>query len=377
MSEIISYEIKKIIQKPFNRIILLIFVLICISSYLTEVDPFGKNLKIVDQNGEFLEGRDAIEFNRMQSKKYYGELSDKKILLIENEFELNMNMYLEVISKAQSWEYTTIYQDIKSINKNPNIQLIKSVSDSVKGDQRYLNTDEVIIGCPRIWGGTFNSLQRCFVFLGIVLIILIAPIFSEEYQSGMAEILLVSSLGRIKNGLVLYKILTALILSTILSLLVIVFNLIASIGLNGLYGMDCTIQLMHPYWFSSVNEIYSVFDALLWGNFISLISMYLIVLLSIFVSVANSKPYHAIIKMLALYLLPAILLQYYPNNLVKILFPLIQIDTKSVLLVGGFSLLGLNVPFGMIAIIEAVLLFVIFSSWILRIFKKQQFFLDT
>lgn len=65
MFEIIRYEVINTVNKPFSKIIMLVFILASISLYMTEVDPLGWNLNVVNEIGEVLDGRDAVAYNKV------------------------------------------------------------------------------------------------------------------------------------------------------------------------------------------------------------------------------------------------------------------------------------------------------------------------
>lgn len=88
----------------------------------------------------------------------------------------------------------------------------------------------------------------------IIVGIVIAPLFSEDKQTKMNEIILSTKLGR--NKLTFYRILTALLTTTIIYILgVIIFSIII-FSIFGIKGGNLYIQSGAGYWFSPYNITY-------------------------------------------------------------------------------------------------------------------------
>lgn len=369
MNQIIRYELYKISQKKINRVIVLIMFLLCVITYITEVDPFGKEMRIASSDGKVLTGKKAIEFDKEVANKYKGELSVVKLQNIYNEFTLSREEFLEISGKHVQWKYNTIYESVK-----PYFYLygIGENNYSDKNISFNLTLDQIVIGYSQLWGSTINSMQHSFVFLGIVLIILISPLFSEEYSSGTVELLLVSSLGKQRKGIIQGKVLASVIVCGVLSILIIAVNFISTIFLVGGKGFDCTIQTVYSCNFKNIAGNYKVWQILIISFLLYLSSMYIITFLTIIVSSYNRTSYNTLIKTIAFYLAPAIFHNYISLPFITILTPIVQTDIRSILMIGSVNILGIKVMIIWIILIEAIFVFGVCKAIVFKKFSQYQ-----
>ena len=106
-----------------------------------------------------------------------------------------------------------------------------SVSD-VFGDE------EIKIGYINGWLNTSQNMVKVFIVLSLIIILLIAPVFSSEY-SGVDNIILTSRYGKTKCAAA--KVTASLLASIFITLFVSAFNLIVAFAVYGKEGLDCSI----------------------------------------------------------------------------------------------------------------------------------------
>ena len=106
-----------------------------------------------------------------------------------------------------------------------------SVSD-VFGD------GEIKIGYINGWLNTSQNMVKVFIVLSLIIILLIAPVFSGEY-SGVDNIILTSRYGKTKCAAA--KVTASLLASIFITFFVSAFNLIFAFAVYGKEGLDCSI----------------------------------------------------------------------------------------------------------------------------------------
>ena len=106
-----------------------------------------------------------------------------------------------------------------------------SVSD-VFGD------GEIKIGYINGWLNTSQNMVKVFIVLSLIIMLLIAPVFSGEY-SGVDNIILTSRYGKTRCAAA--KVTASLLASIFITFLVSAFNLIFAFAVYGKEGLDCSI----------------------------------------------------------------------------------------------------------------------------------------
>ena len=81
-------------------------------------------------------------------------------------------------------------------------------------------------------------MAKIFIVLSLVIILLIAPVFSGEY-GGVDNIILTSKYGKTKCATA--KVLASLLSAVFITTLVVIFNLLIAVAIYGTEGLDCSI----------------------------------------------------------------------------------------------------------------------------------------
>ena len=85
---------------------------------------------------------------------------------------------------------------------------------------------------------TSQNMAKIFIVLSLVIILLIAPVFSGEY-GGVDNIILTSKYGKTKCATA--KVLASLLSAVFITTLVVIFNLLIAVAIYGTEGLDCSI----------------------------------------------------------------------------------------------------------------------------------------
>lgn len=225
MKTLIKFELRKILTKRFSLIsiaVILLFSLILAFSTFQGMHAFdGKNA----EGG----GKSAVEIDKAIAAKYEGILTDEKVQKIMTEFKptydlQGMNakyLYLNALQSATFSRFSDMDGNWNGL----------SVSD-VFGDE------EIKIGYINGWLNTSQNMVKVFIVLSLIIMLLIAPVFSGEY-SGVDNIILTSRYGKTRCAAA--KVTASLLASIFITFLVSAFNLIFAFAVYGKEGLDCSI----------------------------------------------------------------------------------------------------------------------------------------
>lgn len=225
MKTLIKFELRKILTKQFSLIsiaVILLFSFILVFSSFQGMHAFdGKST----EGG----GKSAVAIDKAIAAKYEGILTDEKVQKIMTEFKptydlQGMNakyLYLNALQSATFSRFSDMDGNWNGL----------SVSD-VFGD------GEIKIGYINGWLNTSQNMVKVFIVLSLIIILLIAPVFSGEY-SGVDNIILTSRYGKTKCAAA--KVTASLLASIFITLFVSAFNLIFAFAVYGKEGLDCSI----------------------------------------------------------------------------------------------------------------------------------------
>lgn len=234
---ILRYEIKKLfINKVAILIIIALTILPAITNYFNEVN-YNKTIASVNDVYELeeqYEGKiDEVYFNKNADK--LDLIKNKEQFQIANKDEQFYFDYYNAIKNLNTYEGKT-KQPVDSISSLKE-QLERMDENKEDGTYYYKNTKKkyemmLSAGEPKFyfargWNDFFsNTSKTASFFIGMIILLLVSSIFSNEYSSGMDSLILSSKNGRAK--IVKYK----LAASTIFSIsLIIFYNIIQFISI--------------------------------------------------------------------------------------------------------------------------------------------------
>lgn len=225
MKRLILFELRKIFSKRLAMIaligILLFSALLSFSTY--------QNKYAFDQNIGEGSGKTAVEIDKKIAAKYEGILTDEKVQQMLADFA--------PVSDLHGLNAAYVYQNamqsaafVRFSDQNGNWNGL-SVSD-VFGDE------EIKIGYVDGWLSTSRNMVRTFVALALAVILMIAPIFSGEYE-GVDNIILTSKYGKTKCATA--KVVAGILTAFLTTALAAAFNLLLALVFYGTEGLDCSI----------------------------------------------------------------------------------------------------------------------------------------
>ena len=225
MKKLILFELRKVFSKRLSLIalvgILLFSVLISFSTYQNKYAFDGVNAE-----GS---GKTAVEIDKGIAAKYEGILTDEKVQQMMSDFAPTSDLHgLSAIYVYQNAMQSAAFSRFSDKEGNWNGL---SVSD-------VFGNEEIKIGYVDGWLSTSRNMVRVFVALALAVIIMLAPIFSGEYE-GVDNIILTSKYGKTKCATA--KVAAGILTAILTTALVAAFNLLLALIFYGTEGLDCSI----------------------------------------------------------------------------------------------------------------------------------------
>lgn len=209
------------------------------------------------------------------------------------------------------------------------------------------------------------------VILGAVIIILLSPVFSQEYGNHTDSLVLSAKYG--KSKLITAKILSAFVFTTVLYLSFAIFNSALYAAVYGLRGYNCNIQIDGLYYESpyALNFLQFYMVILCLG----LIGSLLLTAITLFVSTKGKTPFACVIVSAVILYIPAIDLSeisLITDKMLK-LFPFNVINTSGSFEIGTlYNIFGKMLVQPVMMVIVAILVSALLVPFTVRIFKNHQ-----
>ena len=188
-----------------------------------------QNKYAFDQNIGEGTGKTAVEIDKEIAAKYKGILTDEKVQQLMSDFAPTSDLHgLSAIYVYQNAMQSAAFSRFSDEEGKWNGL---SVSD-------VFGNEEIKIGYVDGWLSTSRNMVRVFVALALAVIIMLAPIFSGEYE-GVDNIILTSKYGKTKCATA--KVVAGIITAVFTTTLVAAFNLLFAFVFYGTEGLDCSI----------------------------------------------------------------------------------------------------------------------------------------
>lgn len=282
----LKYEIKKLIMKK-SAIVSFIFLAIWLIGSIVFV--INSTTWADEKSTQIINGFDAIKSARQSKSQWNGLLTEDIIAKVINlNSSINNNKEYQNIDGGLSnsgYVQTQPYSDIRSIINNSycdfstydyymidslvaddssvfysnRINSIKSwLEDNQEASRLSEREKEFIIESAMSlktpfyysymdgWNNVLNYITMILMVVILVVCIILAPIFSGEYQTGSDSIILSSKYGRSK--VIKAKILSAYIITTIIYLICTILFCGIILFIYGIDGYNCPIQINDYNW---------------------------------------------------------------------------------------------------------------------------------
>ena len=356
MKKLIYFELRKIFSKRLSMVtligILLFSALLSFSTY--------QNKYAFDQNAGEGSGKAAVEIDKEIAAKYEGILTDKKVQQMMSDFAPTSDLHgLSAIYVYQNAMQSAAFSRFSDKEGNWNGL---SVSD-------VFGNEEIKIGYVDGWLSTSRNMVRVFVALALAVIIMLAPIFSGEYE-GVDNIILTSKYGKTKCATA--KVVAGILTAILTTALIVAFNLFLARAFYGTEGLNCSILFAPSEYVEAFIPFNITCGTLLKYQILLAFTCTLSVTgITLFLSAISKNQIVALVAAMAIFLFPVLLPITEVNPLFRLvgLLPVYHVLAVSLLSVEQMS----NGMLYAIWAIPAALLFLGVGAGISRrVFAKHQ-----
>ena len=225
MKKLILFELRIVFSK---RLALIALIGIILFSALLSFSTFQNKYAFDPNIGEGT-GKTAVEIDKEIAAKYEGILTDEKVQQMMSDFAPTSDLHgLSAIYVYQNAMQSAAFSRFSDKEGNWNGLSISDV----------FGNEEIKIGYVDGWLSTSKNMVRVFIVLALAVIIMLAPIFSGEYE-GVDNIILTSKYGKTKCATA--KVAAGILTAILTTALVAAFNLLLALIFYGTEGLDCSI----------------------------------------------------------------------------------------------------------------------------------------
>ncbi|PXV91557.1 ABC-2 family transporter [Lachnotalea glycerini] len=349
---ILKYEIKKILSKKGTLIALLVLLIITVCSILYTIHYPSWD---IDDNTT-IHGIKAIKMAKQEKSKNNAIITEDVVSSIINEYKVISNNSIDGTLSAEGWLKIQYIDDLVVLVDNSygsfhdfNYYLCGQLSTSqsnqfyqnrIKQIKEWANSDEndalrytekereyFIHSAETLetpfaysymdgWKEIFNGGALVLFCVMLVLCIIIAPVFCNEYQSGMDNILMSSQYGRSKVAYA--KVFSSYIITTVVYWSSVLLYNLSVLLVYGTDGANCIIQTNRGFW----KSFYHLTNIQALGVSLGLayLGSLLMVSLTMFISSKAKTTFEAIIIPFVVLLIPPMInTRYMPKIVIDIL----------------------------------------------------------
>lgn len=340
MKQLIKFEFSKLIKKKLVLIVIGIFAILYATMLWSWI--FG-NEWAVTQDGEQLFGAEAEAYNTEITNRFAGPLTDEKVQEILAAFPRTDGMTTGDVSNNTYYPVANLFAERDGTWNGKTVQEVFPEFD-----------EPPVLGMSSRWESFLYSMMYLVLMSGILVVIIVSPVFSDEYTSGMDALILTSRYG--KRRCVLAKVFSAFCFSITMEAVILLIGFMMFCAGRGLAGWDTDIQLSEMMVFSRIRQPLKCCEAALMTAFLAMMSTITVTGLTLLFSVLCPTSFVSIILAAVTYLAPMFMS---PGSeaarRILILFPANSISISGVMTAGGIPAAGLMIPLTiMVGIIAAV-----------------------
>lgn len=225
MKILIQFELRKILMK---RLSILSIAAVLAFSFILAFST-RQNMYAFDASGREGSGQDAIEIDKSIAAKYAGILTDEKVQRMMADFRPRSDLH---------------GMNAKYLYQNATQSAVFARFSNMDGDYNGLSVSDVFggeavqAGYTAGWLQTSQNLTKIFLVLSLLIILMVAPVFSGEYDSAQ-PLLLTSRYGKTKC--MAAKAAASLLTALLVTGLAAAFNFAMALFIYGNEGLGCSI----------------------------------------------------------------------------------------------------------------------------------------
>lgn len=374
MRELIQFEVNKLLRKPLVWVMLAGTVLFMVVMEYSWVIPGLAGVQ-EEVNGQrvILKGVEGIRRNKEIAALFYGPVTDEKIQTIIETYDMP-DSFWEAYSLApdreRNYAHNLIYDTLSSygftnMDGSYSGTTVEEVFDNLAPD--------IVLGYSTGWECTVYLLIYTFLTWGCVIVIIVSPVFSEEYTKHMDALILTGSSGR--KQCTEAKVIASFLVAVAGSVIIIAAATLLMLAAHGTTGYDASVQLAELGIFKNTpyiltwRQAYGLACIAWFGGILVLTSIVLVV------SALAKSSFSALVIAFSIYVIPLFLPWYiFPKwlELAGYLLPITQMQLLRLFPQDLLSVGGLAFPPVYLALPVTLLALLIGIPWAKRSFANHQ-----
>ena len=372
MWELIGFEITKLLRKPLVWASLAGMLFLMFLMAYNWIIP-GHAAVQEEVNGQWITWEDfeGIKRNKEIAEQFSGPLTTEKVqdiietYVFSNEILLSRGLDPD---RQKHYTHNSMYQLFYEFEKMDGSYNGATVEEVYGGPAK-----DLILGYYDGWESTVYALMPSFMVWGCVIVIILTPLFADEYTRRTDALILTGKRGR--NYCSLAKIIAAYVVSLAGSLILLGFFALAMLVAHGTTGFYTSVQLgsldmfLDTPYLMTWGQMFACTSMLLLGATVVLISLCLVV------SALAKNSFSALVIAFTLFSLPMFIPWHYfpePITLAGMLLPINQMKIWNLSNFTKFDLGGFQLNVMWLALPVAVIATVIGILWSRRTFAKHQ-----
>ncbi len=242
MKELIGFEIKKLLNKMLIWACFAGLGLMTVTMTANWLAPPAFSVQ-EDRNGQkvILEGHDAILRNQEIAAQYEGLLTTDKVKQILDTFSFSPAMMEAQHIEPERQRHYVHNLLFDTLARNGFANLDGSYNGTEIDDVFGPIASDLVMGYSSGWEGLSYTLIYDFLVWGCVLVILLSPVFSDEYTRGTDALILTGIQGRKKCPAA--KIIASYLVSLTGSLILLGIHFLLFFLWHGTKGLESSVQL--------------------------------------------------------------------------------------------------------------------------------------
>lgn len=354
------------LRKMFEKKVVLVGLLLCVIVNFMMYDGWLGSQNVMREDGSYATGGEAILLDQEIARQYQGPMTDELVQRIIKEQELPED-FVDEYGMPGYVMRNNLYASIWPFYDGDGTYNGEKVAD-IYGD----SLSSIQVGYNASWTSLLVYLSYLMMFcMGYLIIVAVAPVFSEEYGRGMDALILTSRHGKTKCAWA--KVLAAFIFTLLLTGISLAANVGVMLAQFGTVGWDTSLQFNYMGMYLNVPYAINFGQAFGYAVLLWLAGTLFLTGMSLFVSAFSKSNFVALALTALLYTAPMFLnLTGETGAMVLSLFPVQQVLLNSPFTVNLCQLFGGQIHFQVIVAVFDVLLCVVCACMAKRAFAAHQ-----
>ncbi len=291
MIRMIRFEFGKILNRKIVYASIAFILITGIAMYIGR----GTGAQVVlESEGNYLEGRAAVRLDKEIAARHGGPLTEERV-------EEILEAYRPDREDGGLWMVNNIYNTLSSLWGEMDGSY--DGTDIRSAFPAYLDDRPLVLGYNEGWLCFLESGMYMMVFIGVLLVIALSPVFSEEYGRGTDALILTSRHG--KRGCAWAKVIASYLFTLLMAGGWLLLQSLMYWRDFGLDGGGASVQLNNHFMFSGVPYFLTNLGAAGYCLVLWLAGSLILTAFVLLISALCRSSFVALVVSLAVYVIPS------------------------------------------------------------------------